>query len=417
VRGVAVAAGAAALLALAPARADSRLGIEIAFTRESYAPRETASLRLYSPTRGARIQVLHVGPERGHTTERSVVHGIAVGRRVNVGTRAARSIVRVAVGEWPSGLYFARVADESGRIGFAPFIVRPRVLGRHRVAVVLPTHTWQAYNFRDDDGDGRSDTWYARARSTVRMGRPYTDRGVPPHFRHYDLPFLHWVARTGKDCDFLSDGDLDRADGRSLARAYDLIVFPGHHEYVTTREYDAVEAYRDAGGNLMFLSANNFFWRVDRRGAVLRRTAQWRDLRRPEAALVGVQYRANDKLSRRRPWVLGGNRLSPWLLAGTGLLPGSRFGSGGIEIDARTEASPPGLRVLAQIPALYGLGYTAHMTYYETRAGAKVFAAGAFALVESVIEPDAPLPDPEARRTRRGAIRMLENVWRRLEAD
>ena len=53
----------------------------------------------------------------------------------------------------------------------------------------------------------------------------------------------------------------------TLASAYDLIVFPGHHEYVTTREYDLVEGYRDLGGNLMFLSANNFFWRVDRAAA------------------------------------------------------------------------------------------------------------------------------------------------------
>ncbi len=70
--------------------------------------------------------------------------------------------------------------------------------------------------------------------------------------------------------------------------------------------------------------------------------------------------------------------------------------------------------MLAQIPALYGRGFTAQMTYYETKAGARVFAAGAFGLVESVVEPDAPLPDPETRRTRRDAIRMLENFWRRL---
>ena len=45
------------------------------------------------------------------------------------------------------------------------------------------------------------------------------------------------------------------------------MVFPGHHEYVTRREYDAVEGFRDRGGDLIFLSANNFFWRVDITGA------------------------------------------------------------------------------------------------------------------------------------------------------
>ena len=53
------------------------------------------------------------------------------------------------VGAWPSGLYFARLAAVDGRVGFAPFVVRPRVHGEHRVAIVLPTLTWQAYNLRD----------------------------------------------------------------------------------------------------------------------------------------------------------------------------------------------------------------------------------------------------------------------------
>ena len=47
----------------------------------------------------------------------------------------------------------------TGAIGrFGPFVVRPARLGQHRVAVVLPTLTWQAYNLRDDDGDGTGDS-------------------------------------------------------------------------------------------------------------------------------------------------------------------------------------------------------------------------------------------------------------------
>ena len=44
----------------------------------------------------------------------------------------------------------------------------------------------------------------------------------------------------------LAQSDLEAASSaRALAAAYDLIVFPGHHEYVTTREYDLVEGYRE----------------------------------------------------------------------------------------------------------------------------------------------------------------------------
>jgi hypothetical protein len=88
------------------------------------------------------------------------------------------------------------------------------------------------------------------------------------------------------------------------------------------------------------------------------------------------------------------------MFAGTGLRTGSTLGSGGIEIDATTASSPPGIQVLAEIRDLFGPGYTAQMTYYETAAGAKVFAAGAFRLVASAHD--------------RTATRLLANLWRRL---
>ena len=113
--------------------------------------------------------------------------------------------------------------------------------------------------------DGVGDSWYADpAHLTIETSRPFLSRGVPFRFKAYDLPFLRWLDRTGKRVDVLSDRELDRTTGDELARAYRLIVFPGHHEYVTEAAYDAVERYRDLGGNLAFLSANNFYWKVTR---------------------------------------------------------------------------------------------------------------------------------------------------------
>ena len=72
---------------------------------------------------------------------------------------------------------------------------------------------------------------------------------------------------VGKSAEFISDSDFDLiSNGDALAQDYDLVVFEGHEEYVTTHEYDVVQRYRDLGGNLMFLSANNFFWKVKEEG-------------------------------------------------------------------------------------------------------------------------------------------------------
>jgi hypothetical protein len=386
----------------APTAEEIRPSVETACTEESYAPGTTATIVVHNRARDITLQIFRAGPERERTRGNSELRGVPVTSAAHIGTSGGRLIARVRVGDWPSGLYFVRLRAADGRVGFAPFVVRPKRLGEHPVAVVLPTLTWQAYNLRDDDGDGTGDTWYARwTTRTARLARPFLNRGVPYNFRRYDLPFLRWLAQTARTVDVLAQADVEAVDdGRKLADAYELIVFPGHHEYVTTREYDVVEAFRDAGGNLAFLSANNFFWQVVRQGQTIEKTWQWRDLGRPEAALIGVQYRANDGGTHRAPWIVRGDTPMRWVFAGTGLRPGSAFGSGGIEIDATTAASPRTVQVLAEIPNLFGRGFTAQMSYYETPAGARVFAAGAFRLVSSADD--------------RIATRLLANLWAKL---
>ena len=89
-----------------------------------------------------------------------------------------------------------------------------------------------------------------------------------------------------------------------------------------------------------------------------------------------------------------------WLFAGTGVGPGGTLSNGGIEVDAITSSSPKGTTVVAEIPDLLGPGMTAQMTYYETRSGARVFAAGAFTLAGAVFQPDVKA--------------LMENLWREL---
>ena len=389
----------------APTATELLPAVEAAFPRESYAPGETAGLVISNRAKGMRLQVFQCGRERTVTRSNSTLNGIPVTPKVAVGDSRGRRVLRLRIGRWPSGLYFARLRAADGRVGFAPFVVRPRRLGEHRVAVVLPTLTWQAYNLRDEDGDGVGDSWYADWRTkTVRLGRPYLSRGVPYNFRRYDLPLLHWLARTGRDVDVLAQSDLERAAGPlALRAAYDLIVFPGHHEYVTSREFDLVEGYRDLGGNLMFLSANSFFWRVVKHRGFMTKTKLWRDLGRPEAALIGVQYLVNGK-APRQPWIIRSAPAGSWIFAGSRLREGSRLGRGGVEIDTTTPASPRDVQVLAEIPDLFGPGRTAQMTYYETRRGAKVFAAGAFYFTRLIHV------DPVTSR-------IVGNLWTRLSSD
>ena len=347
-------------------------GIDAGFTRRSYAPGESAELRLATDARSLRLQVFAYRSP-GRPSEQDLrTSGIAMTGPIPVDWSAhgnGPALLRVVrAGDWPNGLYFLRAVAADG---YAPFIVRPRRLGTERVGVVLATNTWAAYNFEDADGDGWGDSWYVTARHrSVDLQRPFLDFGVPFRFRDWDLEFISWLNRTGKRVDFLSDDDIERLSGAELARRYDLLVFPGHEEYVTKTAYDTIERFRNAGGNLAFLAANNFYRRVTQQGERLVRGPLWRNLGRPEAALVGVQYVGSNHGGNQAGYEVTGAAVAPWAFAETGLSDGDVFGRYGIEIDARAAASPRGIQLLARIPELLGPGRSAEMTYYETPSGA-----------------------------------------------
>jgi hypothetical protein len=362
-------------------------GIDAGFAKPSYLPGDLAKIHVATDAHSLTLRVFHSGPEQVVTYADNQLAGVEVDEGPTLvdwsAWRNKPHTIDFHVPNLASGLYYVQFTAADGRVGYAPFVVRPPLLGvTSRVLVVLPTNTWQAYNFQDVNGDGYGDTWYAGPPNrTVDLGRTYIARGVPPRFYRYDLPFLHWLYWSGKQAEFISDSDFDNiATGDELAAAYDLIVFEGHEEYVLPHEYDVVQRFRDLGGNLMFLSANNFFWKVQKSRNTLLKIGRWRDAGRPEAALIGVEYRGNDDGQRQGLFTVQNSAAVPWLWDGTDLVDGSTFGQFvggyGIEIDGLAPQSPPGTIVVAQIADLLGPGLTAQMSYYETVGGAKVFAGG-----------------------------------------
>ena len=192
---LALAGGAFLALALSSTAAASDL--QARFERPSYLPGQTARLHLDTPASGVTVQVIRSGV--GGTGSPL---GGSVGDPMKLTARGGA--VDVHVHYWPSGLYLARVRA-AGSTAYAPFVVRAPFPGRTRVAVVLPTFTWQAYNLRDGG------SWYADpAVTSVDLQRAFLPPGLPPHFRDYDLGFLRWLYRSAPAPDLLADEDLDR---------------------------------------------------------------------------------------------------------------------------------------------------------------------------------------------------------------
>ena len=383
------------------------LGIDAGFTRPSYSPGGSGRLVVSTDEPFMTIQLFRAGPETTPSVDRygnDRMWGVPVGPSKALDWRRSRNnpvTLRLRIPYVQSGLYFERLTAPDGRTGFAPFVVLPSEWGRNRVAVVFPSNTWQAYNHRDVDGDGWGDTWYAVHSVThVDLTRPYLHHGVPTRFLGYQLGFLRWLYQTDKQVDFFTDRELEGLSGERLRRLYRLVVFLGHHEYMTDHAYDTVVRYRDLGGNLIFTSATNFLYRVELHGRWMVGRRPWRDLGRPEAALLGVQYLDNDYGRHQGRYGVVGAKAAPWAFAGTGLGNGSHFGHGGIEIDARAPASPPGTTLLATMKNLHGPGRSAEMTYYATPGGARVFAAGTLNFAGTALDP--------------AVSELLENVWKHL---
>jgi hypothetical protein len=413
--GVAVAVATAVVfgVVLSPSRAATS-PLLAGFQARSYAPGQVATLNVRgAETNRATLQIFQAGASgTPGATAASGWDKHTFGKPVTAPRRVRRQSgnrwrVRVRVGsDWASGTYVARLTW-GNHADYAPFVLRPRRLGTQPVLVVEPTNTWHAYNVVDGD------SWYLDPSvHVIDLTHPFASSlasgarvpaGLPQQFSHYDLGFLRWYWHSGYRADFISDDDLEHVSSARQLRGYRLVVFAGHEEYVTSHTFDVMTRYRNAGGNVAFLSANNFFYKVKVSGNTMTGRKRWRDLGRPEAALVGAQYAGWDEGKYpNRPYHIVNTAAAPWLFEGTGLHDGSTVGNYGIEVDEPGAASPPHTHVLAEIPNELGPGKPAEMTIY-TRGHSTVFDAGAINFGASAHWP--------------ALSRFFSNLWSHLSGE
>ena len=324
-----------------------------AFTQPSYAPgragRPTSRHgRAVAPPPGLRYQ----SPGRARASSDLKTNGLAMTARGRASTGAPtatgpRCCASCAPATGRAASTSCARAPTDGRVGYAPFIVRPRRLGTSRVAVVLVDEHVAGVQLRTTPTATAGATrWYVSARHrSVDLERPFLDFGVPFRFHDWDLDFIAWLNRTGKQVDFLSDDDLDAvASGDELRARVRPRRVPGPRgvrDAARVRRRRALP--RPRRQPRCSSPANNFFWpRATATGRGSCGERLWRELGRPESALVGVQYVGSDHGPAAGPFVVAGAAALPWAVRrARASRTATSFGRYGIEIDARTPASPP----------------------------------------------------------------------------
>ena len=368
----------------------------------------------------------------------------------------------------PSGIYAARLTV-SGDEDNVVFFVRPAPGGpRLPVAFLASTATYLAYGnnhtafdselremsrgelikLRKDDiflnehreyglatydlhADGSGVHYSSRLRPLLNM-RPRTYQWS----FNADTHLINWFHGENIAHDVITDEDLHR-EGAALLENYRVVVTGTHPEYYSAAMRAGVETYLAAGGRLMYMGGNGFYWRIayhpESPAIIEVRRAEtgtrawiaepgefyhsftgeygglWLRNGKPPNDLVGVGYiaqgfdrsspfvRQPDSHDARASWIFEGIEDGP--IGDFGLIGG---GAAGSEIDCidHSLGSPPHVLRLAsserhtnvyfaaienETELTSGLGapenprVKADMVFFETLNGGAVWASGSIA--------------------------------------
>ncbi len=324
---------------------------------------------------------------------------------------------------------------------------------------------FSTYN-RHPDGSGIALSSRLRPTLTMRPGFLTFNDARGSGLRHYpaDSHITAWLVAKGIAFDVITDEDLDD-EGVALLRPYRAVLTGTHPEYHTDRMLDALTDYRDAGGKLVYLGGNGFYWRIARdparphrieirraEGGIRAWDAEpgeyyhqldgqlgglWRRNRRPPQALVGVGFSSQGLFEGthfvRLPashdpavaWIMEG---VPETFGETGLSGG---GAAGFELDradwrlgtprnavilARSAVPPAHVvtvpeELLSHIATVTGESpealKRAEIVHFETPKGGAVLSVGSITFCGSLWG---------GRAFEGGVSRLLENVVRRFIA-
>ena len=126
----------------------------------------------------------------------------------------------------------------------------------------------------------------------VSYNRPFNNGETESNFFNAEVALLRWLERNGYDVSYCGGIDVHRDPAVFQGRR--IFVSSGHDEYVTGPQRANVEAARDAGVHLIFMTGNEYFWRV--------RLAESMDAAAtPERTMVCYKETLADARSTRRP--------------------------------------------------------------------------------------------------------------------
>jgi N,N-dimethylformamidase len=239
----------------------------------------------------------------------------------------------------------------------------------------------------DCHADGSGICYSSRLRPVLNFSARYHSwlggHGSALYQYNADTHLFDWLDHQNISYDVITDEDLHE-EGFELIRDYAVIITGTHPEYHSTAMWDAMKAWIDRAGRLMYMGGNGWYWRIafhrDLPGVIELRRAEdgirtwiaepgeyfqsfngeygglWRRIGRAPNVICGVGFiaqgfdissyyrRAPDAANPRAAFIFEG--VSDEIIGNFGLIGG---GAAGIELDCLTKdlGSPPTMPRLA----------------------------------------------------------------------
>ncbi len=340
----------------------------------------------------------------------------------------------------PTASYMAYANDHSHLYGESAEMMIGRLLVYQPTDLYLQQHRVLGMSLYDTHADGSGVCYSSYLRPILNLRPKYASwlggHGSGLWQFNADTHLIDWLDHEGFDVDVITDEDLE-AEGAALLDPYRVILTGTHPEYHSKPMSDAVMAWRDQGGRLMYLGGNGWYWRIARHpelpGVIEVRRAEggtrtwaaepgeyyhsftgefgglWRRNGRPPNAVVGVGFSAQgfdiSSYYRRRPdsddpraaFIFAG--VPDEIIGDFGLVGG---GAAGLELDCANHdlGTPANTLILASseghtdlilpvtdetdvmAPNLTGSQsdrVRADLIFFETPSGGAVFSTGSIA--------------------------------------
>jgi N,N-dimethylformamidase len=144
-------------------------------------------------------------------------------------------------------------------------LLSSRLIVLHKANLLIDEHPEWGPSLYDVHSDGSGVCYSSRLRPILNF-RPgfissFGAKGSNLREFNADTHIVDWLEHEGIDYDVITDDDL-HAEGFRLLDQYSTVITGAHPEYFSAPMWDATKSYIDAGGRMMVLGGNGFYWRI-----------------------------------------------------------------------------------------------------------------------------------------------------------